>query len=910
MRRVNYTLRVTLAVWLSIAPAPAARAQEHGSRAAQGNGALGFFPADIDRPIVEDPGALAPNAEALFLDGCRSLHAGSFEAARDCLTRALADAAATGEVRERVLNARALAHLGCLDLQAAYDDTLDRYDKSLGYRKTERMGDDEYTLRGVLYALWGDTSRSLLEFAAAFDSKHPERRIYATFVADGTELLRPLEDLAEWPGPVIRFLRKKCTTETLLAEAMGAKDESTRQRRLLDAHLALGVWFEREGKADAAERHFESAVATRLCGELPFLWAQGAIARRNGRVLPFKPLGENLHGYMDRDGREVIAPRFRYAGAFHNGTASVKLPWCERSEGLIDRIGKFLVPPIYESIGSFSAEGLATVQSVPQGPFGFVDRTGKVVIPIQFPYAREFTEGVALAGAPIGAAKAERYGFIDTSGAWAIEPRFAWAQPFAEGIARVLDAEDRHWHLIDRKGKEFGALRSFQLPEFSEGLAAVQTAKDDLFGYADQSGKLSIAPRFTEASKFSEGRAAVKSRDVHGGARWYYIDRAGSRIGTESCNVAREFKEGFGVIERDGRYGYCGLDGRVVIEPAFTKAHSFDEGFARVEQGGRHGFISPRGELLGATWFENVWFFHEGLAAVLTRTGWGFIDSKGVWAIPPTLDGDSSYREGVAGFHGPAIPEALQPIDPEDFPVHCRDALFRVQATQRFHLLMESMPAEICHLAATVEWQPFSDADAAHAQKILLLGKVRDAARADDTGKFYDELFSEQARADRYYWLVYRRNLQGAEVPEPIWRYLASNYEPFRAGAIRELRQAIAQGQLAATGKRSMKESFSPYLFQVLMRHVPEMRTEARAAFLADSAKDLESGRFKLCSFIELALSSLASGDDAFGFTYHHGTHARIWRRDKKIDYVMIDLSFEQGEWKLAEIRWDVATSL
>ena len=58
---------------------------------------------------------------------------------------------------------------------------------------------------------------------------------------------------------------------------------------------------------------------------------------------------------------------------------------------------------------------------------------------------------------------------------------------------------------------------------------------------------------------------------------------------------ARDFKEGFASVKKDGKYGYINTKGEQIIECKFDYACDFSEGFARVEKDGKWGYINTKG---------------------------------------------------------------------------------------------------------------------------------------------------------------------------------------------------------------------------------------------------------------------------------------------------------------------------
>jgi hypothetical protein len=156
-------------------------------------------------------------------------------------------------------------------------------------------------------------------------------------------------------------------------------------------------------------------------------------------------------GYMNRDGKVVIEPKYQMGHDFGEGLAGVRVR-SQGSWGFIDRDGRQVIRPQFEAAGVF-ADGLCPVKR--SGRWGYIDTDGEEVIAYQFDEARSFSEG--LAAARLG----DRWGYINTSGQWAIEPVFddfdAYAHPgepraFENGLARVtLQGETIY---IDSSGRQ------------------------------------------------------------------------------------------------------------------------------------------------------------------------------------------------------------------------------------------------------------------------------------------------------------------------------------------------------------------------------------------------------------------------------------------------------------------------
>jgi plastocyanin len=262
----------------------------------------------------------------------------------------------------------------------------------------------------------------------------------------------------------------------------------------------------------------------------------------------------NRFGFIDNDGRVVIAPQFDDAQWFAEGLAPVKVGsrW-----GFIDEQGKIVINPLYDEASPLY-DGLAAVKTGER--WGFIDRSGREVIPPQFDGVSIFQKG--LAGVRVG----ERWGYIDKKGKFVINPQFDFAFPFSRaGLALVTVGDD--YGFVDRKGA-FAVNPRFTLAhEFREGLAAVRD--EERWGFIDTEGRMVIPPQFDGAGHFLGGYAPVKS-----GGRWGYIDRSGKYVINPRFENVGPFADGIAAAFLDGRCGFIDLTGKFVVKPQFKECYS------------------------------------------------------------------------------------------------------------------------------------------------------------------------------------------------------------------------------------------------------------------------------------------------------------------------------------------------
>ena len=95
------------------------------------------------------------------------------------------------------------------------------------------------------------------------------------------------------------------------------------------------------------------------------------------QLTPFFSASNNMYGYKNSEGKEVVTPKYDLAYSFTEGMAAVRL---NGKYGYINETGMEVVSPKYDFtwkfIGGYAAIKLA-------GKTGFIDLSGKeVVVPI------------------------------------------------------------------------------------------------------------------------------------------------------------------------------------------------------------------------------------------------------------------------------------------------------------------------------------------------------------------------------------------------------------------------------------------------------------------------------------------------------------------------------------------------
>jgi hypothetical protein len=326
-------------------------------------------------------------------------------------------------------------------------------------------------------------------------------------------------------------------------------------------------------------------------------------AKEHSGLFPARQNGK--YGFIDNTGKMVIAPQFDYAGNFSDGLAKAAV---DGKIGFIDKSGRFRVEPQFalsefnfitlwglNALGDFH-EGLALVKR--SNRHGFISETGQMAVEPKFEDARDFSE--KLAAVKINS----RWGFIDQAGRIVVEPKFEDADSFSEGLAPVK-AEGK-FGFIDASGKFIIKPTYFYAARFSQGVANVSFApKGTLFGNLsepaciDKTGATISEPHTRRCAHFSEGLAIVQD-----GSKVSVVDETGEirfvpQLEKSKSYDYEPFSEGLALVkEVNGKSGYIGRDGQVVIPIQFSAAESFAGGLAFVSIDQQSGYIDRTGKFV------------------------------------------------------------------------------------------------------------------------------------------------------------------------------------------------------------------------------------------------------------------------------------------------------------------------
>lgn len=275
---------------------------------------------------------------------------------------------------------------------------------------------------------------------------------------------------------------------------------------------------------------------------------------------------------------------------FSEGLAPIKNK--KNKWGYIDKNMKVVISPKYDYVTSFS-EGYALVRK--GSKWAFIDSAGTEVI-------KHFNPGLGNT----------KYGFQHRNGNCYFSDGIAWIYDketigINKNGERCIEANT--WVNGRFQGLYLVRTELFYWPHFASELCPVgcydSYDKKHVFGYMNKMGKVVVPLIYDKTYGFREDRAFVVK-----GSKYGYIAPTGNEIipiqfPFESYDLTYAFSEGMVKIKnKDNLYGYMDNTGTIVIPCSFGEASSFRSGLAKV----RSADIANKGQLGYVDKFGNSTF--------------------------------------------------------------------------------------------------------------------------------------------------------------------------------------------------------------------------------------------------------------------------------------------------------------
>ena len=382
------------------------------------------------------------------------------------------------------------------------------------------------------------------------------------------------------------------------------------------------------------------------------------------RAMPFSEglaavSADGRFGYIDSNGKIVIKPAFDLAGPFTNGLAEVLIG---RQVGVIDRSGKIKVPPQFGRALPFTKDILLVQEGEWTSGFfqgherldalaassyflqnaGLYHISGYWVIRPGLSQVRTFDKDRIWA-------KSHRdsgFGLLASNGRWIIGPQLEYGDYYSTSDDRAVVRKQfdgaTYSGAIDGTGRLVIPFERRLLSGFRNGWAIVSDRYDphdkEPQGLINVAGKLVGGRLFERVQIIDTGDLALVRID----GRWHGLERSGNVVPhPHNGRLFASCPTGLRLVERDGLIEAQDAQGRPTLP--FLLDHIFAppkcEWPITVSRDRKYGFLGLDGRmLLDPPFYDNTYSFTDGHALIQTGGKWGIIDARGTFTMPPKID--------------------------------------------------------------------------------------------------------------------------------------------------------------------------------------------------------------------------------------------------------------------------------
>jgi len=301
---------------------------------------------------------------------------------------------------------------------------------------------------------------------------------------------------------------------------------------------------------------------------------------------------DDLDGFINKNGEEVIPCQYIKVLDFHSGLAAVKN--LEGLWGYIDKKGKEVIPCQYLDAGSFSS--CLDIQLAPvmvNGGWTYINKNGDQVISRKFVFAGEFSDGYAI----VQPTRVQEYYYMDGFGK--IHGTYHSMEDFQNGLALIKDYHNiylvnKKFEVVEKKSQE--SIK--KIYPVSNGLYRFIEPECNKYGYLDENLNEKIGPTYERGEDFYDDVAIV---ELLGGFIGFVNKDGKTTVFSKKYQYIsmRNFSEGLSVVvNTDGLCGYMNKAGKEVIPCQFRDADDFSEGLAGViDTDGNFHYIDKKGNI-------------------------------------------------------------------------------------------------------------------------------------------------------------------------------------------------------------------------------------------------------------------------------------------------------------------------
>lgn len=251
-----------------------------------------------------------------------------------------------------------------------------------------------------------------------------------------------------------------------------------------------------------------------------------------------------------------------------------------------------------------------------KGFWGYTDQKGSVVISCKYEYAGCFSSDMAsvkdLNGKVYYINSDDKRKFVFDS-----EEKFDYLGAVVNNIF-VVGFGDKYSFYNTNMEKLFGEYE--YAGTFNYGIAAVK--KSGKWCLIDEDGKV-VSDSYDRILMNSNDVACLNSRVIATkGSDHYILNEKGEVVKkTDYDDIAIASSGDLIAYKKNNKWGFCDLNGNVIIEPTYDNARSFSYNYAAVCKNGKWGYISTENKIVIDCKFDLALDFSETGCAYVSENG-------------------------------------------------------------------------------------------------------------------------------------------------------------------------------------------------------------------------------------------------------------------------------------------------
>ena len=221
-----------------------------------------------------------------------------------------------------------------------------------------------------------------------------------------------------------------------------------------------------------------------------------------------------------------------------------------------------------------------------------------------------------------------KYGYIDKEGNIIKDFEYSYASDFNNNIA-IAEKNGKYITLYSNgtEIKEYDfIIKNFKVNKnlFLEDLEVIE--KDNKEGYINKNMEIIINPKYDFASEFHEGLAIVENNN-----NFYIVDKTGKELfdlQKVSVDTNDYFSDDLLVVKYNNKCAYINKSFKFVSN-IYDEASTLKNGMGLVNKNGKYGFIDKSGKLVINLIYDEATDFADDVVIVKKNEKYGIINKQG-----------------------------------------------------------------------------------------------------------------------------------------------------------------------------------------------------------------------------------------------------------------------------------------